>query len=304
MTISGESKFDMPGIGEILAFLTAVVWAFAVILFKKSGEQVHPLALNLFKNTFAFILFTITLAISNEVFLYNAPSNEYWLMLVSGVIGIGIADTLFFESLNRLGAGLTAIVDCLYSPFIITLSFIFLGETMSIRQIIGAAMIISAILFTIQAKEKLGISKKNLILGFTYGALCHAFMAIGIVMIKPILDHSPILWTIEVRLIGGITFLLLYFAIHPKRNIFIRSLITKNRWSYTISGSFVGTYIATLIWLGGMKYTQASTASALNQTSNIFLFILAAVFLKEKIDLRRTIAILVAISGAFLIIFG
>ena len=57
-----------------------------------------------------------------EALLRPVPFDDYLLVLVSGALGIGIADTLFFKCLNTLGAGLTAIIDCLYSPFTIGLS--------------------------------------------------------------------------------------------------------------------------------------------------------------------------------------
>jgi drug/metabolite transporter (DMT)-like permease len=58
------------------------------------------------------------------------------------------------------------------------------------------------------------------------------------------------------------------------------------------------------VWLAGMKYTQASIASALNQTSTIFIFIFAAILLKERITLGRIIGIILAFFGTFLVLFG
>jgi len=93
---------SIPYLGEILASLAAVLWAIAVILFKKSGEHVHPIALNLFKTALAVILFIPTLYFFKQPFFRDAPLNEYVLLLASGAIGIGIADTLFFKCLNML----------------------------------------------------------------------------------------------------------------------------------------------------------------------------------------------------------
>ena len=45
--------------GEAMALLSAIVWALAVILFKKSGEVVHPVGLNLSKNALAAVLLSI-----------------------------------------------------------------------------------------------------------------------------------------------------------------------------------------------------------------------------------------------------
>ncbi|NOY88361.1 MAG: DMT family transporter [FCB group bacterium] len=294
----------LPYFGESLSLLTAVVWAFAVILFKKSGEKVHPIGLNLFKDTFGMILFIPTLWFFGEEIFRPAPFNDYFLLLFSGVLGIGIADTLFFQCLNHLGAGLTAIIDCFYSPFIIGLSILWLGESLTVFQIIGVALIISAILTATYRKHAQDITRHNLILGITYGILSMAFMAVGIVMIKPLLDRSPLLWVTEIRLVGGITVLWLLLVFHPARRKIITSIFSRQKWVYTVSGSFVGAYLSLILWLGGMKFTQASTSAALNQTNNIFIFIFAAIFLKEKITWQRTIGIILAVSGTLLVTFG
>jgi drug/metabolite transporter (DMT)-like permease len=52
-----------------------------------------------------------------------------------------------------------------------------------------------------------------------------------------------------------------------------------------------------------MKFTQASVAAALNQTSNIFVFMLAGMLLHEPINLPRTIGIVLGVSGAYLVTF-
>jgi drug/metabolite transporter (DMT)-like permease len=58
-----------------------------------------------------------------------------------------------------------------------------------------------------------------------------------------------------------------------------------------------------VIWIAGIKYTQASIASALNQTSTIFIFIFAGLILREPITVRRALGIILAFTGAFLVSF-
>jgi drug/metabolite transporter (DMT)-like permease len=58
-----------------------------------------------------------------------------------------------------------------------------------------------------------------------------------------------------------------------------------------------------VIWIAGIKHTQASIASALNQTSTIFIFIFAGLILKEPITVRRAFGIILAFTGAFLVSF-
>jgi len=291
-------------LGEAMALLTAIVWAFAVILFKKSGEAVHPVGLNLFKNLLAAILFVPTAWLFGETLLRPVPAEEYLLLLTSGALGIGIADTLFFKSLNVLGAGRSAIVDCLYSPSIIGLAMLWLGESLSARQLTGVVLIVSAVLSIMVERHKAATDRRHVLLGVLWGALAMITMAVGIVMIKPLLNEAPLIWATEIRLVGGLVILGLILVAHPSRRAVVASIRAPQRWGYTLSGSFTGAYLAMVLWLAGMKFTQASTAAALNQTSNIFIFIFAALLLKEKITPVRLVAIILSVVGAALVTFG
>ena len=287
-----------------MALLSAIVWALAVILFKKSGEVVHPIGLNAFKNILAAVLLIPTAWLFGESLLRPAPWQDYLLLILSGALGIGIADTLFFKSLNALGAGLVAVVDCLYSPAIIGLSMLWLGDQLTLWQLLGVAIILSAVLSVTREGRNHPAGRRKLLLGILWGVLAILAMAVGIVMIKPILDHSPLIWATEIRLIGGLLVLAVVLMLHPSRRVILKSIRTPQRWAYTLGGSFLGAYMAMIVWLAGMKYTQVSTAAALNQTTNIFIFIFAALLLKEKVTLLRLAAIVLAVAGALLVTFG
>lgn len=290
--------------GHIWSLLNAVTIAFAIILYRKSGESVDPVGLNLFKNILAFVLFIPTIYLFGETLFRPAPVSDYVILLISGALGIGLGDSLFFMSLNRLGAGRVAIVDCMYAPFTIGLAFIFLGESMSVLQIIGVTMIVSAVLAGALEKMPTTTARRNTVWGFVIGTLSMASMAVGIIIVKPILERSPLLWVTEVRLASGIFVLMLFTWIHPKRKEIVRSVVATHSWKYIIPGSFMGAYCAMLFWLAGMKYAHASVAAALNQTSNIFIFVFAAWLLHERITLVRLVAICLAVAGVMLVTFG
>jgi drug/metabolite transporter (DMT)-like permease len=297
-------NIHFPYMGEAFSLLCAIIWALAVILFKKSGEKVHPIALNLFKNSLALVLFAITLMLFGESIIRDVPFRQYALLLLSGVLGLGVSDTLLLKSLNLLGAGFWAILACLWAPAIITLSFIFLDERMSLLQLSGVVLIIVAILIVSTKKANLHIPGENLFWGIFWGVLAVGSGAVGIVIIKRLLEQSPILWVTEIRLIGGIISLMFVLLLHPRRKNIMATLKTPQSWGYTIGGSLTGAYLAMLVWLVGMKYTEASIASTLNQTNNIFIFIFAWLILKEPITRRRLISIILGVAGAFVVTFG
>lgn len=290
-------------LGEILALSSAIFWALAVILFRISGKTVHPIGLNLFKNIFSALLIILTFLALKEPILLNLPWTDYLLMGLSGLIGIALSDTLFFYALNFLGAELVAIVDCTYSPFIIGLSILFIGERMKTIQILGVLLIIFAVLLIAQKKNEETISRRKLLSGIALGILAMFFTAVGIVMVKPLLNHFSVLWASLLRLLGAIISLGIFIIFYPAPQRILRPLFSTSNLKIVIPASFLGAYLGLIAWLGGMKYTQASIASALSQMNTIFIFILAAIFLKEKITTGKIVAIVSAFSGAFLVSF-
>ena len=113
--------------GVLYSIGAALFWSIAVILFRKSGDSMSPIPLNLFKCLVSLLLLIPTLLIMGVPFFPDCPINDWWKLALSGIIGITLADVLFFASLNRLGAGLSAIVSCFYLPTVIILSYLFFG---------------------------------------------------------------------------------------------------------------------------------------------------------------------------------
>jgi len=296
---------NVPYAGEALSVIAAILWALALVLFRRSGEQVHPIALNLFKDVLALLLYLPTVYIAGETLFHPAPAGDYWLMAASGAIGIGIGDTLLFYSLNMLGASAYALVSAMYSPVIILLSFSFIGERMSGLQLLGAVLIVTSVLEA--ARKQTGSDappRRTQLWGMLLGILGVTAMGIGVVMIKPLLDTAPLFWSVEIRLFGGVAALGLIVALHPRRGQILRSLLVRSHRGVTVWGSVIGGYIAMAAWLGGIKLTQASIASALNQTYIVFTLVFAAFILRERITPLRVVAILTALGGAVMVTFG
>ena len=122
-------------------------------------------------------------------------------------------------------------------------------------------------------------------------------MTIGIIMIKGVLLRSDFTWVTLIRTGAALLGMLVVFLIHPHRNKLLIEILPSPTWKWAVPGS-VGNYLALLFWLAGMKYTLVSLAAILNQLSTIFIFLLAAFFLKERITPAKSIAVLLAISGA------
>jgi drug/metabolite transporter (DMT)-like permease len=165
-----ENKMTTDLLGKIMALLCAVVWAGAVILFKLAGDRIRPLALNLYKTALTVILlFPVLLLLGVPLFPAAVPDRHWLAVMASGILGIAISDTLFFACLNRLGAGMTAIVDALYAPFVMTATWLVLFQRPRLEQIGGALLVIAAVLVVAYRKSGSPLPTRRVMSGIFFG---------------------------------------------------------------------------------------------------------------------------------------
>jgi drug/metabolite transporter (DMT)-like permease len=117
------------------------------------------------------------------------------------------------------------------------------------------------------------------------------------------LARTDVLWATTMRIVGGILGLVIVLPFHPRRKEILKPLAVVANWKSLIPASFFGSFLSLFFWVAGMKYTLATVAAVLNQMNVIFIFILAAVFLKEKATSWKIFAVALAFLGAFLASF-
>tara|TARA_Y100001958_G_scaffold118361_1_gene85396 strand:+ start:256 stop:1155 length:900 start_codon:yes stop_codon:yes gene_type:complete len=295
-------------LGEILSLGSAITWGISVSLFKIIGNSVSPYILNPLKNTIGTILFVLTvLLISDVSAINNLSTNESLILALSGIVGITIADVLFLISLNILGTSRSAIINTIYSPMVIMLAYFILDESLTFADIIGGLMILLSILYLSFNQEKSNIN--NLNKGLLIGILAYSLMALGIIMVKPILNRfsnsiEMQLWIIVFRLIPGTLLSYVTMSFMIKKKEIILQLSNKKIWPIILLGSFLGTYVGFAMWVIGMAKTSASIASILNQTSTIFIAFFGWLILKETFSRKMMICFFISIIGAFIIIIA
>ena len=291
------------GLGEWCSLSCAVFWAWATISFRIAGEKLSPFHLNLFKNLCLFLLMIPTAWLA-EGWSWDAIGQEdQWYLLLSGFIGICIADFLYFAALNRLGAGLNSILACLYSPLVILFSFLLLGERLNNAQAIGALVIIAGTFLASSTGMK-NDRPKELGQGLILGIASMITMALGIVIAIPRLHSDTLFWAIEFRLLGGIGLAVLILFLPGKGREFLYAFKQKDLpWKNLLSGTLVAAFVALIVWMKGFQLMaekeSASLAAVLNQTSTFFTLGLAALFLKERLTTPKLAGAALAFGGVW-----
>jgi drug/metabolite transporter (DMT)-like permease len=271
---------------------------------KKSGETIPPFKLNLFKVTVVGPLLIVTMLIMRQPIRYDAPLSDYLILFASGIISIAISDTLFHKSLNMIGAGISAIVSCFYSPSVVMMGFFMLRERLTPVQFMGMGMVLVSIVVASGHKPPRGATHRQIVIGVLWGAAAMVTVALGIVIAKPVLNRSPVLWATTMRQIACLAVMVpLALALPRRRNLF--SVFRPSAsWRFSIPATVLGNYIALIAWIAGMKYTLVGIAAILNQTSTVFILLFATLFLGESLTVRKVVASAVAIGGIILVTFG
>ena len=285
--------------GDIYALLTAVCWSFAVILFELSSNKLNPLQINIVKNSFGVVGFIIT------IFILDIPypnfSNENLVILsVSGLIGVGIADLFFLESLKKIGSSLSAIVATIYAPSVFIIAYIFFNEITTLNVYLGTFLILGGIVVSTYNFPK-QITSSQLFTGVLFGALAQVLTAASVLSVKPIMLDNPILYVALIRFGVGLMSAIIFMLLKSGYSFVFITFQQGYRNIFLLGGSFFGTYLSVILWLAGYKYTLAGRAAIYNQLSTVLISIMAVYFLKDTLTIKKKIGILLSFVGAVIV---
>jgi len=289
-------------LGQSLALAAAFTWSLAVILFKRS-DSVGAAAMNLFKNVVALGLLALTLIAMGDTIDLSRSQEDWAALIVSGVVGIAIGDTLEFEALRRVGAGMLAIINLSYAPIIVALSFVFLGESLNVAFAVGAVLVIAGVAVAITGKRQVVIADRSqLASGVALGTGAMVCMGISVILAKPVLEKSGLIEITIVRLAAGVAAQSAVLVLYPAGRRVFAVFKPSATWRTLLPAAVLGCYLAMVLWLGGFKHTDASIAAVLNQLSTIFTIVLARLMLAETFTRRQAWGAALAFSGAILIL--
>jgi len=289
-----------PGLGEACSILSALAWAVGIMLYRQLGASLSPLRLNFLKNLLVLAMMVPAIVLVHGLSLPHFSAFQLFAAVASGVLGIGVADTLYFRALNELGAGRMGIIGNFYSPLVIVLSFAFLGERLLPLQLAGFVLVSTGVWVAAWPRrltEEIapGLPRYSA-RGFGLALLAVALMACSIVLVKRVLEAQPLLWVTGLRMAGAIAAMLLIAAWRGEVAQ-LKPQAPGLPWPKLFIAAFVGQFLAMVLWLAGYKFTLASVAAVLNETASIFILLLAAAWLKEPLTPRAVLGVVLTFGG-------
>lgn len=283
-------------IGVLIAILSAASWAMGTILFDKIGKVMPAAGITFFKSVMSVLLMTVLML----VFGFEIPTGRQLLFLaLSGVIGISVGDTLFFRSLQHLGVKMQVLYFILGQVLTVILSYLFLGEILTLLQYIGAFVVVIGVLLVIFDKQDNHPNKtQGIIEGFA-AMLCYS---VSIILIKSVMDEVSAVTATFYRMLFSVVFVLLGGLFSKKVKAWAAPLRQRKTLALFTVNSVIVTYGGFLMSVLALKYIDVSIASILSTTEPLFTLLFAFLINKDKPTRKEMIGALIAMVGVLMMI--
>ena len=289
-----------------LAILAALCWSISSLISVDISRTIGGLVFNRLRLFFVSIMLILyTTAIDTwktiELDLLN-------IIILSGVIGVFFGDTLLFIALQKIGPRRNNILFALAAPFTILLNIFFLKQNMTLIELIGCFTVFIGVVIAIAY----GTNKENshrwesiegsLYLGIIFGILAALCQAIGLIIMKPILDLGvdPIA-SAAVRTSVSAILLSFTFMSNNKYLVSLNPITMKLVFKSIISG-FLGMALGMSLLLVALQHADAGIVATLSSTSPVLVLFLIWLLTKKLPTLGAWMGTVLAIVGTGLII--
>ena len=289
----------------LIATLAALCWAIASLISADITRKIGGLAFNRLR-----LFFVSIMLISFTFYLdtWNTISQEFLVtILLSGIIGIFLGDTLLFIALQKIGPRRNNILFSLAAPFTVILNIFFLNEIMSLMNLLGCIIVFFGVVVAIaygnskDQNHRWEIVEGNLFLGVIFGISAALCQAIGLIMMKPILTlgadpiASASLRTLISCIFLSFTFFINYEIFNAKTSLSLKII------GQSILSGFLGMALGMSLLLIALKFADAGIVATLSSTSPIMILFLIWLLTKKIPTIGAWIGTFLAIIGSGLI---
>ena len=225
---------------------------------------------------------------------------KFSLAILLGMVGIGMEATLYFMTLETIGAALTGVFLYLYPAFVALISHFFLGEKLSLLKWGCVALSLVGCIFTVdlsstQVKSQIGV---------VYGILTAVWYAIYLLTGNRLVKgHHPLTVSGGIVLGAFISFAGLAWMETQTRGVIWVWPHTGNAWIAIMGLAVLASVIPFTTLYVGMKKVGATKASVLSTLEMGFTILLAAWILGEKMTVSQIFGAVIILVSVVLIQF-
>lgn len=286
-------------IGLIAGLLSAASWAAGTMIFERIGHQVPFVGMTFIKGVLSIMLMGLLLLGYGG--LQTIDLRAFGYLSLSGIIGIAIGDSLFFKSLQDLGARVQVIFFLLGQIVTCLLSMLILGEVLTLTQYLGAMILLMGVVIVIWGRQD---QHPNKLRGIVYGLLSILCFSVSAIMVKIGIREIEVVTATFYRMVFGTVFTLGFGLAAKQLPSWIAPLKRDGKLAALfVLNTVIITYGGFLLSMASFKYLSVTLASLLGTLEPVFVIIFSYLFLHETIKRKDMIGSLIAIGGLLLILY-
>ena len=175
----GRFDFYLPAFSMIAAFLATLLFAVSTICGHRASRQIGGAEANFWRVCLAAFF----LGLWANTFGSGLAGEAFPLFLISGLVGVGLGDTGYYQALPRLGSRRAVLlVQCFTAPFAALIEWFWLGTKLNLPEILCITLILIGVALALAPGDHLKISPRELRLGLAFGLFAAFCNALGAVM--------------------------------------------------------------------------------------------------------------------------
>ncbi len=298
-------------IGELAALGAAISWTISAMLYGKALQQTKPISANIVRLSCTSAVLLIILAVAAGFgALPTLRLDIAALAAISGIVGLGLGDTLYMVSLKLIGVARAVPITCTYPLFNLLWAVFFIGEKVTLSLVLGVVIIFLGIWLLSHEKENSDSQGRNKFLfkGVAAALATAVLWSVSIAMMSiammgiavketPSLNDALIINTIRTAAIAAL--LLALSPIIDKHRNFLKM---KRR---TVATLIIGGIVALGLGWFFLAYSfigiPESQAVPISSTTPLFSTLVAVVLLREKVTARNVLGSVIVVIGIFLV---
>ena len=293
-------------IGELAALGAAVSWAIAPTLYKKALLKTTPISANIFRCVSNVLILTLALfAIGGFSTLAMLPLEILAIVALSGIIGLGLGDTLYMFGLKSVGVSRAVPLAATYPLFSLLWS-ILLGEALALSAVVGALVILFGIwLLSSQRTSGKFLDSRVLTRGVVASLATAILWSVSVTLMDVAVSHfgtsglSANFAIVVLRLIPLSIFLLAFSPLIDKNKGFLK--MDRSTAILLCVGGLVANGIGWVLMNISFMNIVGSRAIPISSTTPLFSALAGFLLFYEKATVENAVGAVAVVVGVSLI---
>ncbi|HEY8098145.1 MAG TPA: DMT family transporter [Methylobacter sp.] len=140
-------------LGSVLVLASAIAFAFFLMGSGVMVKRIGSTRFTAYSMTVACLATGLHFVIRHGVKLLDLPTNVYWLALIMAIFSTVLPAFFMNAGIRRIGAGSASIISSTGPIGTLALAFLLLGETLTIAQLAGTALVLIGVYVVSRAKS-------------------------------------------------------------------------------------------------------------------------------------------------------